>query len=445
LEYLIVSFTHKNTDINTREKLAFSNDLEKEIFLKQILQYDSINEAILVSTCNRVEIIISASNTKDAGQHIITHLSKRANIDLKELLGRADIYENEGAIHHLFTVASSLDSVVVGETQIAGQLKDAFKFSMEKGFAGQKLARVMHYSFKCAAKVRNATSLGSGSVSVASTAVAKAKEIYKNQDDIKAIVIGAGEMSELACRHLLKYGFDIVICSRNIQKARVLAQSILNDGNGNIYKKEQIEVVPYENLQELLNTKKLLITATAAPYPIIKQSMIKECDFERTWFDIAVPRDIEDIDIKGINLFSVDDLQGIVDENLNLRADAAKIAYGIVGKVTIEFFNWINTLSVEPTIKQLYVRADDIIKKKLNNAIKKGFIKDENEQNINKLCQTIINEFLYHPSKHLREVSKSMESDIILGATQSLFGLKEQDDNTMINKYKCEHSLETNI
>ncbi len=433
MEYLIVSFTHKNTDIKTREKLAFGNDLEKETFLKQVIEHIHIHEAILISTCNRVEFILSVSQCKDSGQHIIAQLAKRSNIDLKELLGRADIYENEGAIHHLFTVASSLDSLVVGETQIAGQLKDAFKFASAKGFCGQKLARVMHYSFKCAARVRTATSLGTGSVSVASTAVSKAKDIYKDDNDVKAIVIGAGEMSELAIKHLLKSNFKVIICSRNLQKAKILASTF----------DTKVECEPYSNLENLLNSKRLLITATSAPYPIIKQDMVKKCNFNRNWFDIAVPRDIEDMDIEDINIYSVDDLQGIVDENVVLRADAAKIAYGIVGKITIEFFSWIKTLSVEPTIKHLYTSADEIIDKKLKKAIKKGFIDKRDEKNIEILCKNIIKDFLHQPSNQLREVSKNMESDVFLGTIQNLFGLKEDTD--MLNKYKCEHSLESNI
>jgi len=443
MEYLIVSFTHKNTDIQTREKLAFGNDLEKERFLTSLINYESINEAILISTCNRVEFILSVTSCKDSGQNTIALLSKRSNIELQELLGRADIYENEGAIHHLFTVASSLDSLVIGETQIAGQLKDAFKFSMEKGFCGQKLARVMHYSFKCAARVRTATQLGSGSVSVASTAVAKAKELYKDVQGVKAIVIGAGEMSELACRHLLKSGFNIVICSRNLQKAKVLAQSIVEDGNGEHYEDSQIEVVPYDQLIKLLNSYRLLITATSSPYPIIKQDMLMQCDFERNWFDIAVPRDIDDITFEGINIYSVDDLQGIVDENMELRETKAKEAYGIVGRITVEFFTWIKTLSVEPTIKEIYLKANKSIDKKLENAIKKGFIRSEDEENVRKLCQTVMSEFLHQPSVSLREVSKSMEGDVVLGTAQKLFGLK--DDNQMINKYKCEHSMGAEI
>jgi len=428
LEYLVVSFTHKNTNIATREKLAFNNELEKESFLKEILHNNVINEAILLSTCNRIELILSASASKEAGKLAIEQFSKHSTLQIDELLGRADLYENEGAIHHIFTVASSLDSLVVGETQIAGQLKDAFKFSIEKKFSSQKLSRVLHYAFKCAARVRNATQLGSGSVSVASTAVAQAKQLYKNSQEVKALVIGAGEMSELACRHLLKYGFNVVIGSRDIKKARVLAHSIVSDGNGEEYSHDQIEVKSYDLLEDLLNSMRLMITATAAPYPIIKKEMIKPFNKTRNWFDIALPRDIEDMDIENINIYSVDDLQCIVDENMELRASQAKEAYSIVGKMTIEFFTWLKTLNVEPVIKDLHLKGEAIIEKKILNAISKHFIKEEDKENIKKLCQTVMTEFLHQPTVKLKDVSKSVEGDVVLGTTQNLFGLPSSEN-----------------
>ncbi len=426
MEYIVISFTHKNTDIATREKLSFNNEVEKESFLKSIIKSDTINEAILLSTCNRIELIINTSNSKEAIKVGIENFSQHSTLDREELYNRADIYENESAIHHIFTVASSLDSLVVGETQIAGQLKDAFKFAIEKNFSGQNLSRVLHYAFKCAAKVRNATQLGSGSVSVASTAVAQAKQLYKDATGVRALVIGAGEMSELACRHLLKYGFNIVICSRNIKKARILAHSIISDGNGDEYNHEQIEIKPYEELEALLNSMRLMITATSAPYPIIKKEMIKEYEHTRNWFDIALPRDIEDIEYENLNIYSVDDLQCIVDENMELRAEQAKEAYSIVGKMTTEFFSWLQTLSVEPVIKDLHIKSEEIIEKKIQNALKKHFIKSEDKDNIKKLCQTVMAEFLHHPTVKLRDVSKSIDGDIVLGTTQNLFALNTE-------------------
>jgi len=426
LEYLVISFTHKNTDIATREKIAFNNDLEKESFLKKILSKEVINEALLLSTCNRIELLISTYNSKESRKIAIDNFSSHSELSSEELFQRADIYDNESAIHHIFTVASSLDSLVVGETQIAGQLKDAFKFSIDKGFSGQKLSRVIHFAFKCAAKVRNATQLGSGSVSVASTAVAQAKQLYHDKDGIKALVIGAGEMSELACRHLLKYGFDVVICSRNMKKARVLAHSIISDGNGESYESSRIDVRPYDELEKLLNSMELMITATSAPYPIIKEEMLQEVEMVRNWFDIALPRDIDNIEFTDVNIYSVDDLQCIVDENMALRASQAKEAYSIVGSMTTEFYNWLNTLSVEPIIKNLHLKSEEIIEKKLQNAIKKHFIRTEDKENIKKLCQTVMAEFLHQPTVKLKNVSNSHEGDVVLGTTQNLFGLEEE-------------------
>ncbi|MEA3315585.1 MAG: glutamyl-tRNA reductase [Campylobacterota bacterium] len=424
MEYLVISFTHKNTDISTREKIAFGNEIEKETFLKKILKENIINEAILLSTCNRIELIISTFTSKMAIKVALEEFSNHSNLSIKDLSNRADIYENEGAVHHIFTVASSLDSLVVGETQIAGQLKDAFKFSIEKGFSSQKLSRVINYAFRCAANVRNATQLGSGSVSVASTAVSKAKQLYKDSQGIKALVIGAGEMSELACRHLLKYGFDVIICSRNIKKAKALAIAILEDGNGQEYKKEQISVEPYNKLEELLNSMRLMVTATSAPYPIIKKEMIKEYQNSRNWFDIALPRDIEDMKIDNINIYSVDDLQCIVDENIELRASQAKEAYLIVKNTTQEFYDWLKILSVEPFIKKLHLHSKEIIDNKIENAIKKSFIKSEDKENIQKLCETIMTQFLHSPTKNLKEISSSHQGDMILDNIQNLFDLK---------------------
>ncbi len=430
MSYLCISFSHKNTDIQTREKLAFPNEENKDRFLKQVLNESITDEAILLSTCNRVEIIASVSNTKLASKNIIEKLASYSGLEFENLFDRADIYENDGAIHHLFSVASALDSLVIGETQIVGQLKDAFRFSLAKKYCGQNLPRALHYSFKCAAAVRNATSLGTGSVSVASTAVSKAKEIVGDTSSVKALVIGAGEMSELTIKHLLSSGFEVILISRDIKKAKMLADSF----------EQHIQVEEYSHLEKLLNHIPVMITATAAPYPIIKQEMVNDCAFDRYWFDIAVPRDIDDIESPNLDIYSVDDLQDIVDENMTLRAKQAKTAYSIVNKMSMEFFEWLKSLEVEPIIKHMYVKGDTVIDKKLKNAIKKGFIKAEDEENIKKLCQTVLTEYLHEPSLRLKTISKDSQCDLVVGTVQSIFGLN--DNLSVFNK--CEHAIKNN-
>ena len=430
MSYLIISFSHKNTDIQMREKLAFGSDEDKNRFLKNILDFEYTKEGVLLSTCNRVEIITRSSNIKLSSRNIIEKLASYSGVDFDTLYDRADIYDNDGAVHHLFSVASALDSLVIGETQIVGQLKDAFRFSQAKEHCSQNITRIMHYAFKCAASVRNATSLGTGSVSVASTAVAKAKDIVENTKGVKALVIGAGEMSELTIKHLISSGFDVVLTSRDIKKAQNLANSF----------ESHIQVEPYENLSQLLGQIPVMITATAAPYPIITKDNTPDASFNRFWFDIAVPRDIsDDIYMSGLEIYSVDDLQDIVNENMSLRAEQAKTAYSIVSKMSVEFFEWLKSLEIEPVVKHLYVKGDNVIDKKIQNAIKKGFIRAEDEENIRKLCKTVITEYLHTPSKQLKDISKNMECDIVVGTIQNMFGLS--NDSNLSSKYKCEHLI----
>ncbi len=428
MSYLVISFSHKNIDIKMREKLAFNSDEDKDRFIKTILENEYTKEAVLLSTCNRVEIITRSSNIKISSKDIIKKLASYSRLDFDILYDRADIYDNAGAVHHLFSVASALDSLVIGETQIVGQLKDAFRFSQAKGHCSTNITRVMTFAFKCAANVRNATSLGTGSVSVASTAVAKAKDIIGNTKGVKALVIGAGEMSELTIKHLLSSGFDVVLTSRDLKKAQNLAATF----------DSVVSVEPYVELTQLLAKTPVMITATSAPYPIITKENAPSASIDRYWFDIAVPRDIdENISLSGLEIFSVDDLQDIVNENMSLRAEQAKTAYGIVSRMSLEFFEWLKSLEIEPIVKNLYLKGETIIDKKVKNAIKKGFIRAEEEENIRKLCQTVITEYLHNPSKQLKDISKNMECDIVVGTVQNMFGLNS--DSNLPNKYKCDH------
>ncbi|QOG11952.1 glutamyl-tRNA reductase [Arcobacter sp. FWKO B] len=429
MHYLIVSFTHKNTEIALRERLAFNSELEKESFLKKTVDCMYINEAVVLSTCNRVEVIASVKDTSKARETILNNFCKKSSFYCDELVKIADIYEDENAIFHLFSVASSIDSLVVGETQIVGQLKDAYKFALERGYCSTKLSRAINYSFKCASAVRNETTLGSGSVSVASTAVAKAKQIFKNLSGIKAIVVGAGEMSELCARHLLKNSFKVVLVSRDIKKASILAESIGGD----------IEVAPYSQLNDILNSVPLLFTATSAPYPIIKKEMIEYCEFERFWFDIAIPRDIEEFDFDGVEVYSVDDLKEIVDENMAQRAKMAKQAYKIVKDMTSGYFKWLNTLGVEPLIKALFEKGNCIVEQKIEDALKKGFIENTQKENINKLCHSIISKYLFDVSKELRNLATVENSDMVFETIQNVFNVKVDQDIEETN-YKCNNS-----
>lgn len=434
MHYMTISFTHKNTSIEVREKLSRSNKKELEELLSKIRVFESINEVIVLSTCNRVEIITSTKECKKSLKHIIKQLSSISLVDKNELEKRADVYEDSGAVHHLFAVASSLDSLVIGETQIAGQLKDAFKFAYEKGFCSQKLARVMHKSFACAAKVREETTISKNPVSVSSVAVAKAKDMIGNLGGMSAVVVGAGEMATLAAKNLVGCGVNTFILSRNFEKAKNLADSL-----GVLAKAENLI-----KLQEYINRYRMIFSATSASSPIITDEMIEEKDFDRYFFDIAVPRDIEVTKNGNIHVYAVDDLQEIVLKNMALREEQAQKAYKIVREETIEFFKWLQTLAVEPLIKEVRLIADNCAKSEIKKAIKKGYVKDCDEEEIRKLVHQVFNAFLHKPTKNLRDISELPEGDTMAQAVQYIFDINE-DHSKNINHYKCEYKMETNI
>ncbi len=428
MQYLVISFSHKNTDLPTREKLALSDEAKRDRVAKEILQSPFVNEVIILSTCNRVEVITSVKDPFKGSDHILTTLSQASQISFDELEGRADIYEDNGAIHHIFSVASGLDSLVIGETQISGQLKDAYKEAYEKGYCSQKLGRVMHYAFKCAAEVRNSTDISKNPVSIASAAVNMAQELLGGLGGYTALVLGAGEMGTLAVKHLLNHGCNVILIGRDEEKTKNVASKI----------SENIRVETTKNLKNLINRYRLFFTATSSKTPVITKDMIEVCDFERIWFDMAVPRDIEECEIERLKIFAVDDLKQIVDKNIAFREEQAKVAYKIVGHYTKEFFKWLQSLEIEPIIKEIRQRAKDAALEELQKAIKKGYLPKELEKSTEKLLHNAFNRFLHNPTKKIKSIADEPSADTIVEAIKFFFDI---EDDVGLNRYKCEYYM----
>ena len=413
MHYLNISFTHKNSTIEIREKLSYPSEKSLHGCLTKLNAHDSVNEALLISTCNRMEVFCSCSDIAQATQYIFETLTKRAGIGIEELEGRADVFDDSSAIHHLFSVASSLDSMVIGETQIAGQLKDAFRFSFDNKYCGPKLARAMKNAFKCAAKVRNATDISSKPVSMASVAVSKLKSLEDDIKGKKALVIGVGEMSEITAKHLVTAGADVYIMNRTIHKAGILAEAC------------GTKVMPYEKLADVVNEFEILFTATSANEPIITDEIIKPCDFDRYWFDLALPRDINYTKGNRINLYVIDDLKIIIDENLEQREEAAKMAHGVIGRSVVEFFEWLNTLDIEPLIKEIYGKAQVAANEESQRAINAGYIPKKYEAEAKKMCEQTLKRFLHDVTAQMRESSQEPNASAIANAFSNLSKRKQ--------------------
>ena len=414
MNYLIISFTHKNSTMEIREKLSYSDDESKQGCLMHLLEAESITEAILISTCNRMEVFCSCADIPSATTHIFEMLSGRSGISIDELEGRADIFDDSSAIHHLFSVASSLDSMVVGETQIVGQLKDAFRFSYDNNFCGKKLARAMKSAFKTAAKVRNATDISSKPVSMASVAVSKLKSLVNDVSGKKALVIGVGEMSEITTKHLLNAGVDVYIMNRTLHKAQALAQEC------------GAKVIEFSELKNAVNEFEILFTATSAYTPIINSDFIEAREFDRYWFDLALPRDISYDKGERIHLYVIDDLKLIVDENLSSRESAAHSAHSIIGRGIVEFFEWLNTQDVEPIIKEIYKRANKAAKDESQRAIKSGYIPKEYESEAQKMCEQALKRFLHQLTANMRSSSEDTQIELLSGAVGSIMTTRDE-------------------
>ncbi|EKG3604561.1 glutamyl-tRNA reductase [Campylobacter upsaliensis] len=414
MHYFCISFTHKNTDLSLRERLSLNDEKKKKEFLKLVLSKEDIVESLVISTCNRVEILAFVKDLKEVGKHIITSLALLCEVDKNDLEKRADFFEDSGAIHHLFSVASSLDSLVIGETQITGQIKEAFHFAKNLNFCAEHLEFALHHAFKCAAKVRNQTQISKNPISIASVAVAKAKELL-NLNQIKAVVIGAGEMAQLTCKHLLQAGAKIIILNRDLSKAQKLSEEL------------DCEFDRLENLENYLNAYSLFFSATNAKNALITNNMLKSVEFKRYFFDIAVPRDIELSENDKIKVFAVDDLEEVVRKNLALRECEASIAYGIIGAMTSEFFKILSDLALTPTIKALRLKAKACANQQLQIALSKGYLKKSDEEEARKLIHQVFKAFLHEPTLNLRHL-QGKKSEVLVQSLNYLFNLGEHNE-----------------
>jgi len=421
MHYLVVSFSHKNSPLEVREKLTYPNDKSLDGCLTKLNSSEYINGAILISTCNRMEIFCSCSDVIYAKEHIFEKISDRSGFSIEELESKADVHDDSSAIHHLFAVASALDSLVIGETQIAGQLKDAFRFSYDRGHCEKKIARAVKSAFKCAAKVRNETDISSKPVSIASVAVSKLKSVMSDIKGKRTLIIGVGEMSEITAKHMISNGADVYIMNRTKEKAEILAKDV------------GAKVYDYTQLDKAVNDFEILFTATGSNAPIITDDMINVCNYQRFWFDMAVPRDISCSYSGMIQLFTVDDLKSIVEENKGKKELEARKAHGIVGRSVVEFFEWLDALNVEPIIKDIYVKAYKTAEIEAKRAIENGYIPKEYAHQAQKMAEQTLKRFLHDMTSKMRKVTHEPKSDSVSGVMQML--ANSENDN-IPDKYK---------
>jgi glutamyl-tRNA reductase len=361
----LIGLNHRTAPVEVRERYALPDPDPREQGL--LAPGSKIQEALVLSTCNRVEIITVARGDQDCSQEVLRFWARIRGGDTRELEAHTYVHHNLDAVTHLFRVASSLDSMILGEPQILGQLKQAYRRGVAQGSTGVVLNRMLHKAFSVAKRVRSETGVASSAVSISFAAVELAKRIFGDLRNQTAMLVGAGEMAELAAAHLLSAGVQrMLVANRTHARGCELATRI------------QGEAVLFSQLFERMAEADIVISSTGATQTVIQRRDVRDMMKKRRnrpmfFIDIAVPRDIDpDVNaLDNIYLYDIDDLKEVVEENLGQRKTEAAKAMVIVEEETEKFAQWLRSLDLKPTILDLLASGETLARKELHKTLRR--------------------------------------------------------------------------
>jgi len=416
---VLIGLNHKTAPIGIREKFA-AVCVDAMAQLQELAQFQPLKEVFQVSTCNRMEVLFTTLNL-DHGMGVVVgflgEIYGQTGAALKPYLYT---YIDQEAVKHLFRVTCSLDSMVVGEPQILGQIKQAYRQAVEAGTSGVILNRLLHKAFSVAKQVRTETRIGRSAVSISYAAVELAKKIFNELTGKVVLLIGAGEMAELAAEHLLNNSVDrIIVANRTLERAVALAKRFRGTS------------VPLEEVADELSRADIIISSTGSPDPILTADEVKRRMRSRRnrplfFIDIAVPRDIDpEVNrIENVYLYNIDDLQGIVDLNRADRLREAGRAEHIITAEALKFETWLRTLEVVPTIVALREKAEQIRQGELKKTFGPlGPPQEELVKSLEVMTQSIVNKVLHDPILFLKRTSGKARKDFYLDTARKMFNL----------------------
>ncbi|PKM80982.1 MAG: glutamyl-tRNA reductase [Firmicutes bacterium HGW-Firmicutes-14] len=415
-----VGLNHRTAPVEIREKLSFAEDsLPKH--LNKLTANNIIRGCVILSTCNRTEVYAAVIDVDKGLTRIREHLAKCCRKDLNELKNYLYTYTLFDVIPHLFRVASGLDSMILGETQVLGQVRTAYQIACENGSTNRVLNTLFQQAITVGKKVRTDTLIDRNAVSISYAAVELARQIFEGDLDGKSIlVIGAGKMSELTAKHLVANGVtSVLVSNRSIDKARVLAEQFGG------------RAVRFDELHDCMVRADIVISATAAAHCIIeKPDMEKVMDRRggRKIFiiDIAVPRDVDPLagEVPGVSLYDIDELQYVVDKNLEHRKKESLKAEKIIQAEIDEFWKWLSTQFVTPTIAALKKRGEEIRQKEMKKAYNRlGNITEREKKIISSMTNSIVNQLLHDPVMQLKNYALTRQGHLYTEILQNLFNL----------------------
>jgi len=422
-QIILIGLNHKTAGVDVREKFALT-DVEN---LEQgLMAHCPVQECMALSTCNRVEIVAVAKQApeREVMDSLIQYWAGVCKGAPELLLDNTYQYTGLDAVKHVFTVAASLDSMVMGEPQILGQLKDAYRAAVDNGSAKTIVNRLLHKSFSVAKRIRTETAIASSAVSISFAAVELARKIFGDLEGTKAMLVGAGEMAELAATHLLRNGVqDIVIANRTLSRAKALAGSLGG------------EPIQIESMPDRLHEVDIVISSTGSPVSVIRTRDVKAVLKKRKhrpmfFIDIAVPRDIDpDVNsLDNVYLYDIDDLKDVVDENMAQRREEATKAYAVVELETQTFGKWLNSLNIQPTIVDLVDKAEDVAMRELNKTLKKiGQVDERTRKSLQTLVLSVARKTLHEPICFLkRRTQEEGSAERFIDLARRMYNLDDE-------------------
>ena len=416
MQLLALGLNHDTASIELREKAAFGPERIYDA-LSDLTSSGCANEAAILSTCNRTEIYCGHGDVMDYDQ-IVKWLSSYSGSRVNELAKSVYRHPGEAAVKHAFRVASGLDSMVLGEPQILGQMKTAFHTATEAGTAGKVLNRLFQHTFSVAKQVRTDTAIGENAVSVAYAGVSLAKRVFASLSEQTALLIGAGETIELVARHLKRGDVGhIIIANRSVDKAQKLADEF------------GCEAIGLSEIPDRLKDADILVSSTSSTLPILGKGAVEDALSLRKHkpmfiLDLAVPRDVEAAvaKLRDVYLYTVDDLRSVIDENREMRLRAAHQAEEIIDLQVVRFMRWVRSLESVPVIARFREEMHEISKIEAQKALKKLRGGGDAEKLVEQLARDLTNKFVHKPSQAIRQAD--MDGDrTLLSATKKLFDL----------------------
>ncbi|HEY1659004.1 MAG TPA: glutamyl-tRNA reductase [Candidatus Sulfotelmatobacter sp.] len=424
MRYQLIGVNHKSAPLEVRERLAIPESRLPE-FCRHLAAHPGIEEGMIISTCNRVEVITHTANgSADLRGFLHDHFQLKAE-DLDPHL-----YElrEKDAVRHVFRVASSLDSMVVGEAQILGQVKEAYATARAVGAVHGQLDQLFNRAFAVAKRVRTETAVGSSSVSIASVAVELAKKIFGTLQGKNVFIVGAGKMSELAARHLMAHGcVSIFVSNRTYDRALALAQKFSG------------QAIKFDDLYDSCDRADIVITSTGSPHAIFRrehgeQFLSRRKNRPMFFIDIAVPRDVapEMAELDGIFVYDIDDLQQAVSSHVSDRRKEAERAEDIIASEVEKFEARAHTLDVVPTIVSLQDHLETIRQAELDRLrARMGPLTPEQELAVEALTRGIINKVMHTPITTLKSAARDAEATTVIDVVRRLFNLQVRSKETV--------------